>query len=74
MDSPPFVMGKITLELKHYKGSVSVLGTANDIKVIDLPVVGGTEPPEAAETLLKEFPWFYMLSRNCYQRCWDPPK
>lgn len=36
------VMEKITLELKHYKGSVSVLGTAHNIKVIDLPVVGGT--------------------------------
>ncbi|KAJ6996919.1 hypothetical protein D5086_010468 [Populus alba] len=36
------VMEKITLELKHYKGSVSVIGTAHNIKVIDLPVVGGT--------------------------------
>ncbi|KAJ6305209.1 hypothetical protein OIU78_020699 [Salix suchowensis] len=36
------VTEKITLELKHYKGSISMLGTAHNIEVFDLPVVGGT--------------------------------
>ncbi|CAK7355544.1 unnamed protein product [Dovyalis caffra] len=36
------VVEKITLDMEHCKGSISILGTAHNIEVNDLPVVGGT--------------------------------
>lgn len=36
-------IAKLTLRLKHHKGSVSVVGGTNNIKPSDHPVVGGTE-------------------------------
>ncbi|KAK9164936.1 hypothetical protein Scep_000127 [Stephania cephalantha] len=35
-------VAKITLNMKHYKGSLSVLGVTHSIKPADHPVVGGT--------------------------------
>ncbi|XP_061346115.1 dirigent protein 19-like [Gastrolobium bilobum] len=36
-------IAKLTLRLKHHKGSISVVGGTNNIKASNLPVVGGTE-------------------------------
>lgn len=36
-------IAKLTLRLKHHKGSVSIVGAVNNVKHSDLPVVGGTE-------------------------------
>ncbi|XP_061346109.1 dirigent protein 19-like [Gastrolobium bilobum] len=36
-------IAKLTLRLKHHKGSVSIVGGTNNIKASDHPVVGGTE-------------------------------
>ncbi|XP_020207838.1 dirigent protein 19 [Cajanus cajan] len=36
-------IAKLTLRLKHHKGSISVVGAINNIKPSNLPVVGGTE-------------------------------
>ncbi|TKY58359.1 Dirigent protein 23 [Spatholobus suberectus] len=36
-------IAKLTLRLKHHKGSVSVVGVTNNVKPSDLPVVGGTD-------------------------------
>ncbi|KAJ8771031.1 hypothetical protein K2173_023356 [Erythroxylum novogranatense] len=35
-------VAKITLKLKHHKGSISIAGGTNNIKPADHPVVGGT--------------------------------
>ncbi|KAF8410303.1 hypothetical protein HHK36_002829 [Tetracentron sinense] len=35
-------IAKITLSLKHYKGSLSIVGGTHNIKPSDHPVVGGT--------------------------------
>ncbi|KAG4992145.1 hypothetical protein AAZX31_09G181300 [Glycine max] len=36
-------IAKLTLRLKHHKGSLSIVGVTNNVKPSDLPVVGGTE-------------------------------
>jgi hypothetical protein len=36
-------IAKLTLRVKNYKGSVSIVGGTNNIKASDHPIVGGTE-------------------------------
>ncbi|XP_014507765.1 dirigent protein 19-like [Vigna radiata var. radiata] len=36
-------IAKLTLRLKHHKGSLSVVGVTDNVKSSNLPVVGGTE-------------------------------
>ncbi|KAK7379707.1 hypothetical protein VNO78_34396 [Psophocarpus tetragonolobus] len=36
-------IAKLTLRLKHHKGSLSIVGVTDNVKSSNLPVVGGTE-------------------------------